>query len=44
MERFFKYHGLGNDFIVVDRRLRGVDLDAATAQAWCDRRRGIGAD
>ncbi len=44
MERFFKYHGLGNDFIVVDRRLRGVDIDSATAQAWCDRRRGIGAD
>ncbi len=44
MERFFKYHGLGNDFIVVDRRLRGIDIDAATAQTWCDRRRGIGAD
>ncbi len=44
MERFFKYHGLGNDFIVVDRRLRGVDLDPATATAWCDRRRGVGAD
>lgn len=44
MERFFKYHGLGNDFIVVDRRLRGVDIDAVTAQLWCDRRRGVGGD
>ena len=44
MERFFKYQGLGNDFVVVDRRHSGVDLDPATAIAWCDRRRGIGAD
>lgn len=44
MERVFKYHGLGNDFVVVDRRASGVDLDAATAVRWCDRRRGIGAD
>jgi len=43
-ERFFKYHGLGNDFIVVDRRLRGVDIDAETSRAWCDRNRGVGAD
>ncbi len=43
-ERIFKYHGLGNDFVVLDRRQTGVDIDAATAVAWCDRRRGIGAD
>jgi diaminopimelate epimerase len=44
VERFFKYQGLGNDFVVIDRRQTGVDLDPATAIAWCDRRRGIGAD
>lgn len=44
VERFFKYQGLGNDFVVVDRRQSGVDLDSVTAVAWCDRRRGIGAD
>jgi diaminopimelate epimerase len=43
-ERFFKYHGLGNDFILLDRRERGVDLDAETSRALCDRRRGVGAD
>lgn len=43
-EPFFKYHGLGNDFVILDRRVSGVDLDAAAARALCDRRRGIGAD
>ncbi len=43
-ERVFKYHGLGNDFVVMDRRTSGRDIDAETAIALCDRRRGIGAD
>jgi diaminopimelate epimerase len=43
-EPIFKYHGLGNDFVVLDRRQTGVDIDAATSQRLCDRRRGIGAD
>ena len=38
---FWKYHGLGNDFVVVE----GAALMApARAVALCDRRRGIGAD
>jgi diaminopimelate epimerase len=47
--RFAKYHGLGNDFLVVD--LRGVAADiAATVQdsanvvALCDRQFGVGGD
>lgn len=44
MEPFFKYHGLGNDFVVLDRRGSGVDLDAETARRLCDRHFGIGAD
>ncbi len=44
VEPFFKYHGLGNDFVVVDRRESGLDIDADTARALCDRRLGIGAD
>lgn len=44
MERFFKYHGLGNDFVILDRRATGVDLDAETSRRLCDRHRGIGAD
>lgn len=47
--RFSKYHGLGNDFVVVDLR----DADAAIAaaiqdpdivRAVCDRRFGVGGD
>jgi len=37
---FTKYHGLGNDFVVVE----GPLMDAARAARLCDRRRGIGAD
>jgi diaminopimelate epimerase len=43
-EFFFKYHGIGNDFIVLDRRETGVDVDAETSRLLCDRRLGIGAD
>ncbi|WP_426753602.1 diaminopimelate epimerase [Myxococcus sp. Y35] len=43
-ERIFKYQGLGNDFVVLDRRGSGVDIDAAASQWMCDRRLGIGAD
>jgi diaminopimelate epimerase len=39
--RFSKYHGLGNDFVVVE----GTSLmGPGRAVALCDRRRGIGAD
>ena len=37
---FVKYHGLGNDFIVVD----GPLMDPDRARRLCDRRRGIGGD
>ncbi|WP_223644613.1 diaminopimelate epimerase [Corallococcus sp. EGB] len=43
-ERIFKYHGLGNDFVVLDRRRTGVDINAEQSRWLCDRRRGIGAD
>jgi diaminopimelate epimerase len=38
--RFTKYHGLGNDFLVVD----GPLMSASRAVRLCDRHRGIGAD
>ncbi len=38
--RFAKYHGLGNDFVLVE----GPVMDAVRARRVCDRRRGIGAD
>lgn len=43
-ERVYKLHGLGNDFVVMDRRRSGQDIDSALAVSLCDRRRGIGAD
>jgi diaminopimelate epimerase len=43
-ERAYKYQGLGNDFLVLDRRRSSVDIDAARARWLCDRRRGVGAD
>ncbi len=44
MSRFAKYHGLGNDFVVLDRRSGGSPVEPAQAIALCDRRRGVGAD
>lgn len=44
METFFKYHGLGNDFVVLDRRASGQDLDAEATVRLCDRHFGVGAD
>lgn len=43
-ERLFKYHGLGNDFFVLDLRDGKPDLDPATVRWICDRKRGLGAD
>src|SRR3954464_4924343 len=43
-ERLFKYHGLGNDFVVLDRRQVGRDIGAAESVRLCDRRLGVGAD
>ena len=37
---FWKYHGLGNDFVVVD----GPLMEPERARRVCDRRRGVGAD
>ncbi len=43
--KLFKYHGLGNDFVVLDARNLGArDLTPLEAVAYCDRRRGIGGD
>ncbi|MCC6229787.1 MAG: diaminopimelate epimerase [Phycisphaerales bacterium] len=46
MLEFVKYHGLGNDFVLVDRLdARGTPPAwGSRARAWCDRRTGIGAD
>jgi diaminopimelate epimerase len=41
---FHKYHGAGNDFILVDNRKRLFIPDQKTIAQWCNRRIGIGAD
>ena len=41
---FFKMHGLGNDFVVLDGRREPIALDAMAARALADRRTGIGCD
>ena len=41
---FFKYHGTGNDFILIDNRKNVVSLDVKTINFLCDRHFGIGAD
>lgn len=41
---FMKMHGLGNDFVVLDGRLRAVEISPALAVALADRHRGVGFD
>lgn len=41
---FFKYHGAGNDFILIDARFTSVNLSQHTIKTMCDRHFGIGAD
>ena len=43
-DRFYKMHGLGNDFVVIDGRTAPVDMAPARARAIADRRTGIGCD
>lgn len=40
-----KLTGCGNDFVLVDLRKKSLPASPSTlARAWCDRKRGIGAD
>lgn len=42
--RFAKYHGTGNDFILLEDLGNHLSLTPALVEAMCDRSRGIGAD
>ena len=42
--RFAKYHGTGNDFLMVEDLDDRIHLPSALIEAACDRHRGIGAD
>ncbi len=37
-------HGLGNDFIILDARGSGLEMDAARARILANRQRGVGCD
>jgi diaminopimelate epimerase len=42
---FSKYHGIGNDFILIDNRCTSIPLvDASAATRLCNRHTGVGAD
>jgi diaminopimelate epimerase len=41
---FHKYHGTGNDFILIDNRSLGLDPDPRQVAFLCNRRFGIGSD
>lgn len=43
-DRFYKMHGLGNDFVVIDGREKPVAMTEGRARAIADRQTGIGCD
>lgn len=42
--RFAKYHGTGNDFVMLEDLDDRLDVSPELAAALCDRHRGVGAD
>ena len=41
---FSKYHGQGNDFIIMDATKKSISLNEDKIRTICDRHKGIGAD
>jgi diaminopimelate epimerase len=44
MQKFYKYHGAGNDFILIDNRTNSFVADNIEIKTICNRRFGVGAD
>jgi len=42
--QYYKYHGLGNDYIVIDPKKTDLKLTAENVKLICDRNFGIGSD
>jgi diaminopimelate epimerase len=42
--RFRKYHGLGNDYLVIDPNVSDIELKPQVIRRICDRHLGVGAD
>ncbi|MCK9163348.1 MAG: diaminopimelate epimerase [Bacteroidales bacterium] len=43
-QAFIKYHGIGNDFILIDNRRKDFQLSDKEIQLICDRHFGVGSD
>jgi len=41
---FKKYHGLGNDYLVIDPNVHDVEMTEASIRLICDRNFGVGSD
>jgi len=41
---FKKYHGLGNDYLVIDPNVQDIEMTEANIRLICDRHYGIGSD
>lgn len=44
MTDFWKYHGLGNDYLVMEPQRFASAIDSAAVRAICNRNTGVGAD
>ena len=44
LQKFFKYHGAGNDFLLADNRDGRLSLNPSQISHLCDRHTGFGAD
>ena len=44
LQKFYKYHGAGNDFLLADNRDGLLSLSASQIRHLCDRHTGFGAD
>ncbi|MDR1690761.1 MAG: diaminopimelate epimerase [Candidatus Methanoplasma sp.] len=42
--KFWKYHGIGNDFVLIDGMNTDIEIDNERCRLFCDRNYGIGAD
>lgn len=42
--KFWKYHGIGNDFILIDAMRTEIEVNKERCRLLCDRHFGIGAD
>ena len=42
--QFSKYHGTGNDFVIIDDKANSIELTREQITHICDRRFGVGAD